>query len=200
MDLVGPSRAPPSDRKHKTCQRENVPGQAHALTFSCFQRRPFLCRDRSRRWFLDALSEARVKHNFELWAYVIMPEHAHLLIYPLERSYSISNILLDLKRPVARTALSYVREHAPAFLAAMLDKQPNGRVAHRFWQRGGGYDRNLVNPNIVRATVDYVHANPVRRGLVNFPDDWPWSSSRFYSGRSDLLLLPNPVSMPWRDA
>ena len=197
--LVGPSRQGRDTRKRKTCHRENTPGDAHALTFSCFRNRPFLNGDRSRRWLLDALAKARDKHGFELWAYVLMPEHVHLLIYPLRDEYSISGILLDMKRPVARQALRFVRVQAPGFLKMMRDEQPNGEVAYRFWQRGGGYDRNLVNTKTVHATIDYIHANPVRRGLADTPEDWPWSSARFFAGRDDYVLAPDVDSMPPRD-
>jgi putative transposase len=197
--LVGPSQKTHATRKRKTCHRENTPGDAHALTFSCFKNRPFLNRDRSRRWLLDALAKARDKHGFELWAYVLMPEHVHLLIYPLCDEYSISGILLDMKRPVARQAVRFVRAQAPSFLKMMRDEQPNGEVAYRFWQRGGGYDRNLVNTKTVHATIDYIHANPVRRGLADTPEDWPWSSARFFAGRDDYVLAPDVDSMPPRD-
>jgi len=186
-------------RKYKTCRRENVPGHAHALTFTCFQGRPFLSRDRARHWLLQAIATAREKQRFDLWAYVIMPEHVHLLIHPREQVYSISSLLTVIKQPVTRSTLAYVREHAPGFLDHMRDEQPNGKVAHRFWQRGGGYDRNLADVRIIRATIAYLHANPVRRGLVTTPDDWVWSSARYYSGRTDGLLAPDMDSLPTMD-
>ncbi|MFH0980433.1 MAG: transposase [Planctomycetota bacterium] len=188
--------------KYKTCRRQDEPGHVHALTFSCFKRRPFLSRERSCLWFLDALAAARQKHRFDLWAYVLMPEHVHLVILPREVGYSISNILLDLKRPVARQAVRFVQQYASAFLRMMRDEQPNGKIAHRFWQRGGGYDRNLVNPDLIHATIEYIHANPVRRGLVKSPDDWRWSSAGYYAGREDVVLGPDVGSIPtighWR--
>lgn len=68
----------------KQCRRYNEPGHAHALTFSCFQRRPFLARDRTRQWMLEAIDQARTKHGFHLWAYVLIPEHVHLLLGPTQ--------------------------------------------------------------------------------------------------------------------
>jgi putative transposase len=180
----------------KRCHRYNDPGVAHSLTFSCFQGKPFLSRDRSRMWLIEALSAARENHHFDLWAYVIMPEHIHLIVYPRETKYSIGQFLSDVKRPVARQALAYVRKTAPTFLAQMADRQPNGRTAHRFWQRGGGYHRNLKTPQIIRSTIDYIHGNPVRRGLVRSPSDWVWSSAGFYQGKRDVLLRPDVGSLP----
>src|SRR5687767_2147446 len=84
---------PDSDVPHrKRCKRFNDPGHAHYLTFSCFQRRPFLSRDRTRQWLVDAIALSREKHEFDLWAYVIMPEHAHAIILPRREAYEISDI------------------------------------------------------------------------------------------------------------
>jgi len=182
--------------KRKTCRRYNVPGDAHALTFSCFQRQAFLGRDRSRQWLVEAVATARDKHAFDLWAYVIMPEHVHLLIFPREDDYAIADILLDIKRPIARRALRFVREHAPSFLERMRDEQPSGVVHHRFWQRGGGYDRNLVSAKTIRDTIAYIHKNPVRRGLVEQPEVWRWSSAGYYVDERDVPLTPDVASVP----
>ena len=51
-----------------------------------------------------------------------------------------------------------------------------------FWQPGGGYDRNITSTEALRAMIDYIHANPVRRGLVARVEDWEWSSARWYVG------------------
>jgi hypothetical protein len=60
----------------------------------------------------------------------------------------------------------------------MADIQPNGTVQYRFWQRGGGHDRNLMESTAIWAEIDYIHANPVRRpdrdqesGITERPHD-----------------------------
>jgi putative transposase len=150
-------------------------------------------------WLIESLATARIKRNFAVWAYVLMPEHVHLVIYPREDQYSISDILTDIKQPVTRAAVKYVLRSAPSFLANMRDGRPNGKIVNRFWQRGGGYDRNLVRPETVHQVIDYIHANPVRRGLVGSPEDWAWSSARYYAGRSDVPLIPDDDELPLRN-
>jgi putative transposase len=181
-----------SERPRKRCRRFNDSGHAHALTFSCFRGRAFLSRDRSRHWMLEAIRRARDVHQFHLWAYVLMPEHVHLLILPLSATYRISAILSSLKQPVAKKAVRYVRACAPTFLDLMRDRQPDGTETFCFWQRGGGYDRNLWESRYIWSMIDYIHLNPVRRGLCERPEDWVWSSARAYSGRglsSDSLEI-----------
>ena len=55
-----------------------------------------------------------------------------------------------------------------------------GKPFHRFWQKGGGYGRNYWNEKEIRDQIDYEHMNPVKRGLVENPEDWEWSSSGFW--------------------
>ena len=55
-------------------------------------------------------------------------------------------------------------------------------MEHLFWQSGGGYDRNIKTPKTLLAMIDYVHNNPVRRGLVKRAVDWHWSSAAYYAG------------------
>ena len=173
----------------KTCKRWDHPWDAHAITFSCFHRQAFFSRPRACRWFLDALDHARAARPFDLWGFVIMPEHVHLLILPRE-GVTISSILSAFKQPVAKRALVWVRRYAPDFLEAMADCRPNGRVIHRFWLRGGGYDRNLRSTSDVHEKLRYIHDNPVRRGLVRRAEDWPWSSFRAWqSGMDDLIRI-----------
>ncbi len=146
-------------RIRKLRRRYNDPGDAHELTFSCFRRYQFLARDRTRNWFIEALEAAREKWGFHLWAYVLMPEHVHLLI------------------------------HAPIWIPRITVREGK-RVRRRFWQPGGGYDRNSCDPSTAHSMIEYFHANPIRRNLVARAEDWEWSSARWYAG-----IRPVPIEM-----
>jgi putative transposase len=180
---------PPRRIKFKTCKRWDHPGDAHELTFTCFRRIPLLSKDRTRRWLVDSIHRARQRHKFDVWAYVIMPEHVHLLIHPRASDCQVSTILKAIKWPVARWALDYLRQNSPSWLDRLADRQPSGKTTARFWQRGGGYDRNVRRYDTLGQMIEYVHANPVRRGLVAEPSDWEWSSARWYDGQRDVPLL-----------
>jgi putative transposase len=174
----------------KSCRRFNVPGHTHFLTFSCFGRQAFLMRERAREWLLDALRRALLLHDFSVWAWVFMPEHAHLLVHPRRESYSISAFLKSVKQPVTHAAVAHLRNYAPAFLERMCDVQPDGTASYRFWQRGGGYDENLWTPKYIWDKIRYIHRNPVKRGLVKEPCDWRWSSAMDFARRREPQLLP----------
>ncbi len=185
-----------SHSRRKTCRRFNVAGHAHSLTFSCFDRRKFLERRRPCEWLTTAIDRARDKHHFDLWAYVFMPEHVHLLIWPTKRNYNISRILSSMKLPVTRRSIVFFRKNAPGFLKRMEDRQPNGKVAYRFWQRGGGYDRNIDEPRTAHREIDYIHMNPVRRGLCTRPEDFVWSSAADWAGVRNGPLRIDRESLP----
>ena len=97
----------PDGKAQKRRKTYDIPGHAHELTFCCQRRYPFLSKDRTRQWFVEALDRARGKLNLELWAYVIMPEHAHVLLLPRPVQYSISLILKTIKQPVAQKAVNF---------------------------------------------------------------------------------------------
>jgi putative transposase len=182
------------NRPHRKQVRSyNEPGHAHELTFSCFRRLPLLSRDRTRRWLHEALESARRRRNLALLAYVIMPEHVHVIVWPRDPVYEVRLIRTALKVPVQRKALAFLRRQAPAYLERLRDEQPNGKVHYRFWQRGGGYDRNVTDPITLTTMIEYIHNNPVRRGLVRAPADWPWSSAQFYEGYKDVPVRMDPL-------
>ena len=160
----------------KMCHRYNLPGHAHELTFDCLNSRPFLSSERTCGYLADALVAAREKHAFDLWAYVFMPEHVHLLICPRSDVYSIGQILSAIKQPVARRTMIYLRKHEPEGLQLLATGQK--RTPYRFWRAGGGYDRNMTAIETVVLAAKYIHENPVRRGLVSHPSQWCYSSAK----------------------
>lgn len=164
----------PGHRKtRKVYDRE---GDAHFLTFSCFRRLPLLSRDRTCQWMVDAIDLSRRKNPFDLWAWVIMPEHVHLVLLP-HADVRIASILTTMKQSVSRRAINWLQMESPEYLASLRDLQPNGTQSYRFWQRGGGYDRNLRSVRDVHEKILYVHRNPVIRGLVSSTEKWKWSSA-----------------------
>ena len=169
------------DDQTRTCVRYNEPGHAHALTFSCAGRLPLLENEAACRLLVAALAAARAGQEFDIWAYVFMPEHVHLLLWPRRRDYSISTILHAIKRP-----MSY-RAKAQGLYRGVS-----------FWLPGGGFDRNIDNARAIYEEIDYMHANPVRRGLCERPTDWKYSSARFWAGGTDVPL-PMDRTLPEKD-
>jgi putative transposase len=167
----------------------NLPNHAHELTFSCYGGYQLLSKDRTRQWFVNALDRARRVHDLQLWAYVVMPEHVHVVLLPGRSDYRIGKVLEAIKEGVGRRAINFLKRIRSPWLERLTVRQPSGKIERHFWQPGGGYDRNIVTMKALAASVHYLHANPVRRGLVVQPTDWEWSSARWYEGERDVKLI-----------
>ena len=176
---------------HRHRQNINEPGHAHELTFSCYHQFKFLAPERTCQWLADAIEEARQEWNFELWAYVFMPEHAHLLVYPREKIYDIADIRKAIKSPVATKAIRFLEQNATEWLPR-ITRQRGSKTERLFWQSGGGYDRNVTSPRTLLSVIDYIHQNPVRRGLVERADQWKWSSAAWFLGTGH-----SPIALDW---
>src|SRR5262249_23016031 len=100
----------------KRRRRYNEPGQPRELTFSCYRRYAFISRERTREWCREAVESARSRFGIELWAYVLMPDHVHLLVYPGSAADRLPQFLQAVKEPVGRKALAYLRANAPDWL------------------------------------------------------------------------------------
>ena len=180
----------------KACKRYNSPGDAHHLTFSCYQRLPLLQSDRLREWLAESINSARESQRFDLWGYVFMPEHVHLLLCPLQDGYSISRILSAIKRPVAYRAIGHSKKTQSKLLAQLTSQCPDGTIKHHLWQAGGGYDRNLNTAKAIHEALDYIHNNPVHRGLVERADDWFWSSYGGWWGKREGRIRIDRKTLP----
>jgi putative transposase len=109
-----------------------------------------------------------------------MPNHVHLIVCPRREQYSISAILQTIKQPVARRAIQYLKTSNPEGLRLLATGQ---RIRPcEFWQKGGGYDRNITSVPILIEAVHYIHNNPVRKGLAETPDRWRYSSAPDWDG------------------
>ncbi len=109
---------------------------------------------------------------------------------------SMASIRKAIKEPVGRKGVAHLVEHSPAWLAR-ITRQRGERTERLFWQAGKGYDRNIWEPKVLMTMIDYVHANPVRRGLVSRPSEWRWSSAGWFDGTPSCGLIPDRVPPEW---
>lgn len=168
--------------KHKLRKAWNEPGHAHFLTYGCYRNYPLLLGDRTRWWVIRALERTRERLDIAVFAYVIMPEHVHVALLPRRAHYHMQDILACLKRQVSKHARQHLEATGGELWLRRLTVRKGSSSVFRFWQAGGGYDRNVWQEKSLQEMVAYIHANPVRRGLVQRPTDWYWSSARFWEG------------------
>lgn len=174
----------------KRLKRAYGTGHLHFITCSCYQRKPLLGPAWARNLFVRILGEVRDRYRFALVGYVVMPDHIHLLMS--EPAVATPSVVMQvLKQRVSRRRRARQRRQTSS---RQLRLWGDGRRNDlpRFWQRRF-YDFNVWSHKKRREKLAYMHLNPVQRGLVRHPRDWPWSSFAFYAGRPEVLLRIDPV-------
>ncbi len=147
---------PPTMPQH--LKRYHQTGNLHFITFSCYHRLPLLAGDHPKQIFERVLEQTRVSHGLEIHAYVLMPEHVHLLLSePTETDLA--------------TTLKVLKQETSKLLRGTRD---------HFWQTRY-YDFNVHTEKKRLEKLRYIHRNPVARSLSLTPEDYPWSSARHYA-------------------
>ena len=185
-----------TERRHR--QSYNEAGHAHHLTFCCYRHFKFLLAERTCNWLAESINEARAELSFDLWAYVFMPEHVHMVVHPRDSEYDIARIGKAIKSPVGRKAIKHLRAEAPDWIPK-ITRRRGKRLERLFWKSGGGHDRNIVYPRTLTRMIDYIHMNPVRRGLVERADAWWWSSAAWYVHRGEVPVAVDAIPAEWAE-
>lgn len=104
--------------------------------------------------------------HYRLLSWVVMPNHVHVLFQPMN-GWTVANIVASWKKFTARKIRDDLRTGAPIPRLAA-----NSPVWHReYW------DRFIRDQAHLQKTIEYIHLNPVKAGLVKTPERWPWSSA-----------------------
>ena len=139
----------------------------HFVTFSCYRRRPLLDSSGRRELVERALENARRSYRFFVTGYVVMPEHVHLLVSEPERGL-LATAIQAMKQSVARRLTP--------------------RNSGHFWQ-ARYYDFNVWSEHKRLEKLNYMHWNPVKRGLHRV--------RKIGCGAAFAIMRP-AVKEPWR--
>ena len=156
-------------------QRYQQTREGHFITFSCYRRLPRLRTAKARDAFLRVLEKTRRRFDFVVMGYVVVPEHVHLLVSEPRRG-RLSATIQVLKQNSSRELRGRGRRRNLA-QAQLFREEPSGE---HLWQRRY-YDFNVWTTRKRIEKLKYMHQNPIKRGLVQRPEDWRWSSYRAYA-------------------
>ncbi len=135
-----------------------------------------LLAERDLQLLAQSVHSARVKQGFFLTAWAFLPDHWHAIIYP---RYPLT----------ISTAMKSVKLKSTWLINARRSEQGE------LWQ-ARFYDHALRTVGDYHDCVDYIHRNPVRRGLVEMPEQWNWSSVKAWSGITAGVLEIDPTNLP----
>ena len=137
-------------------KRRNQTSGLHFITFSCDDRLPYLNSREAKEQFERSLEATRIRYGLFVLGYVVMPEHIHLLT-TAPKAKPLGSAIQALKQSVSRK----LKTHRPFWLTR-------------------GYDVDVFSDENKIEKLRYMHRNPVVRGLVAKPEQWPWSSFLHY--------------------
>lgn len=171
--------------------KSEEPNTFHYITAVSFKRLPIFRNGNCCRIFIENLKELKEKHPFKLIAYVIMPDHVHLILNPLE--CNISQILMKMKGKSAKLIIGWLKENN--FQSSLEKLKINVKERkYAVWQKDSSVI-DLFSHKFLRQKADYIHLNPVRAKFCDHPAKWQWSSYQTY--------LPHktgdvPIEIDWQ--
>ncbi len=171
------------------------PSHLYFVTTTAVRRAHIFRRDLIKRILVDGLYHLHVVDCTELYAFVIMPNHIHLIIRCCEDD-PLKDVVRDFKANMARLVVRQYQvegnQQVLDFLAGAVTRPD--RQNFKVWE--DGYNAKAVfSPDFLIQKLEYIHNNPLQPhwGLVERAEDYIWSSARFY-------LLDEPALIPLSDA
>ena len=171
--------------------------QALYITVVAKDRLPVFQTDAIKKLTCDALDEARRCGGFLIFAYVIMPDHVHLLT---SQPKSSAEVLRYVKGITARRVIDYLKEqNYESSLAKLRHADWKRKHSYSLWQE----EKNVLpifSEGMFMQKVNYIHLNPVRAGLAESAFDYRWSSARIWRGqwKDDEPLMVDLEKIQWR--
>jgi len=167
------------------------PDHLYFVTSGTVQHRHLFRRDVMKRLVVDNLDCMRLRKRLKLYAFVVMPNHVHLIVQ-CRMEDPLADVVRDLKKRIADRLIRHYQvednQAALDFLASAVARSSKQR--YKVWE--DGYNaKDIFSAEFLRQKMNYVHNNPCqpRWNLVEHPEDYAWSSARFY-------LLEKPAVIP----
>ena len=165
---------------------QNLPGALHFVTGNIIDRIPIFKQETCCQAFIDELRSQIITWPAKLISWVLMPEHFHAIVNPQDGD--IKGFIGSLKSLTA-TRL-WDSSHHPGFI---LERPAADGSIHQVWQ-DSFKALPLWSSWMIWQKINYIHANPVKAGLVKTAKDYPWSSFRAFYQKSNE---PLPVDQDW---
>jgi REP element-mobilizing transposase RayT len=169
--------------------RIRVEGSVYYITTNVYSRLRIFTSPSFILPILDSLNFYRYQFKCKLFGYVIMPDHLHLLVYPIGESAVVSDFMRDFKRFTSgRIARQAELEGKTDWIAQFRKSgEETKRAEKKVWQ-DSFWEQFIYSDKFMRQKLNYIHMNPVRAGLVDEPGKYPYSSYRNYEFDDNTLI------------
>ncbi len=166
------------------------PGHLYFITTRAIQGQLLFRRDVTRRILVDSLHIGRLLGRYRLYAFVIMPNHLHCILQPLN-DISPTDIVRDYKKATSNLILRQFEAEGNSQAlerCAAAVKRP-AKQQHAVWE--DEYEaQNVFTPEFLMQKLTYIHNNPLQPKwqLADSADTYPWSSAGFYLAERRAMI------------
>jgi REP element-mobilizing transposase RayT len=146
---------------------------------------PIFTRPETMNIVLDSWRFLQQNSHFEIFGYVILENHLHLVA----RSQDLSRDIQRFKSYTAREILVYLQSENTSGLLRRLElfkRSHKVESTYQIWEEGS-HPQIISSEAVLKQKLDYIHQNPVKRGYVDLPEHWRYSSARNYEGQEGLI-------------
>ncbi|PZN76101.1 MAG: transposase [Candidatus Methylumidiphilus alinenensis] len=157
----------------------------HFMTATVNMWLPLFTRPQTVEIVLDSWRYLQREANFQLYGYVILENHLHLIA----ASKNIGHDMQRFKSYTAKEIIEYLQHHGSARLLELLaffKRSHKTETTYQVWEEGN-HPQLIESEEVMRQKLDYIHHNPVKRGYVDQPEHWRYSSARNYAGQEGLI-------------
>ena len=157
----------------------------HFLTATVNHWLPIFTRPEIVNIVLDSWRFLQREAGFELYGYVILENHLHLVA----ASEDLSRDMQRFKSYTAKEIVAYLEQRRSAKvleLLALFKRAHKTESTYQVWEEGN-HPQIIESEAVLRQKLDYIHQNPVKRGYVDEPEHWRYSSARNYAGLEGLI-------------
>lgn len=162
------------------------PDKPHFLTYTVVEWLPVFTRQETVQILLDCWQYQRHK-GLRLYGYVVLENHCHIVV----QGDKLDKLVARFKSYTARKIIDYLEVRQADHLLKRLrfaKKSHKQDRMYQFWQEGS-HAELILNDDMMRQKLDYIHMNPVKRGYVEKPEHWRYSSAGCYWGEGGLLEI-----------
>jgi len=182
--------------KGTTSYRIKEDNAMYFLTFSTVNWIDVFTRQRYRDILVDSLQYCQENKGLELYSWCIMSNHVHMVARALE-GYNLANILRDFKKITSkqiRKSIMRKSESRKKWLIKEMREAGNINSKKQIFQlwRNDNHPIIMDYAFIIDQKINYIHNNPVKAGIVDFPEQYRYSSARSYCGEEGLLKVIIP--------
>jgi REP element-mobilizing transposase RayT len=167
------------------------PWYPYLITSSFVHGLPLFAKPEIAQLLIDAIKFHQSKSELKVYAYCIMENHFHLIA----KHDDFKICMQSIKSYTAKKVSDLLKSRNNKFYLKQLTsskKRGKNQSTYQIWQEGY-HPKQISTEKILRQKINYVHFNPVKRGYVDKPEDWRYSSARDYLGQLGLLEIERIV-------